>query len=63
MSYKNNILLAVFSVLILLSVIYFLQNQKQQPVACTAEALLCPDGTGVGRIPPDCRFAPCPNCT
>jgi heat shock protein HslJ len=32
----------------------------QEPVACTMEAKLCPDGTTVGRVPPDCEFAPCP---
>jgi putative hemolysin len=32
-----------------------------EPVACTADAKLCPDGTGVGRVPPDCEFAPCPD--
>jgi len=49
-------------ILVILAIIY-LVPQKPQPVACTAEALICPDGTGVGRVPPDCRFAPCPNCT
>ena len=28
--------------------------------ACTAEAKICPDGTAVGRIGPNCEFAPCP---
>lgn len=28
--------------------------------ACTMEAKICPDGTGVGRVPPSCEFAPCP---
>jgi hypothetical protein len=28
---------------------------------CTEEALLCPDGSGVGRTGPECRFSPCPN--
>jgi len=30
------------------------------PVACTAEAKICPDGTAVGRTGPNCEFAPCP---
>jgi putative hemolysin len=30
---------------------------------CTMDALICPDGSGVGRNGPDCRFAPCPNCS
>src|SRR5690242_10590174 len=29
-------------------------------VFCTQEAKLCPDGTYVGRMPPDCAFAACP---
>ncbi len=29
--------------------------------ACTMEAKLCPDGSGVGRVPPTCEFAACPN--
>jgi len=29
-------------------------------IACTADAMICPDGTAVGRIPPDCEFEPCP---
>ena len=30
------------------------------PVACTQEAKLCPDGTAVGRVPPNCEFEECP---
>lgn len=30
-------------------------------IACTQDAMLCPDGkTYVSRIPPSCEFAPCP---
>ncbi len=29
-------------------------------LACTEEAKICPDGTGVGRVGPSCEFAPCP---
>lgn len=29
-------------------------------VACTMDAKQCPDGSYVGRIAPDCAFAPCP---
>jgi len=34
-----------------------------EPVACTAEAKLCPDGSAVGRTGPNCEFAPCRNST
>ena len=30
------------------------------PVACTAEAKICPDGSSVGRSGPNCEFAECP---
>ncbi len=30
--------------------------------ACDQSALICPDGSAVGRSGPDCRFAPCPTC-
>jgi hypothetical protein len=29
-------------------------------VACAMDAKICPDGSGVGRVPPTCEFAPCP---
>lgn len=29
--------------------------------SCALEAKVCPDGSVVGRIPPDCNFAPCPS--
>ncbi|MEN9647611.1 MAG: hypothetical protein RLY57_415 [Candidatus Parcubacteria bacterium] len=36
------------------------QPPTSQPVACTMEAKLCPDGSAVGRSGPRCEFAPCP---
>lgn len=33
---------------------------KAQPVACTLEAKICPDGSTVGRSGPKCEFAECP---
>jgi hypothetical protein len=32
-----------------------------EPVACTMDAKICPDGSAVGRVGPNCEFAPCPN--
>gem|GEM_PF-4007227 len=32
-----------------------------QPVACTADAMMCPDGSFVGRTGPNCEFAECPS--
>ncbi len=33
---------------------------EEEPVACTADAMQCPDGSYVGRIAPSCEFAECP---
>lgn len=33
---------------------------SEELVPCTMEVKLCPDGTGVGRFPPDCEFEECP---
>jgi hypothetical protein len=35
-------------------------EQPTGPVACTADAKLCPDGTGLGRTGPSCAFPACP---
>lgn len=31
-----------------------------EPVACTMEAKICPDGSSIGRTGPKCEFTPCP---
>jgi len=38
-------------------------NKPSEPVFCTADAKLCPDGSAVGRVGPNCEFAPCPEST
>lgn len=30
---------------------------------CTMDAMECPDGSFVGRVPPSCEFAACPGST
>jgi hypothetical protein len=43
---------------------YFIFKAKTHvPVACTMEAKICPDGSSVGRVGPNCEFAPCPDYT
>lgn len=32
----------------------------EEPVFCTMDAKICPDGSAVGRVGPGCEFAPCP---
>jgi len=34
-------------------------NEEEQ-VFCTQDAMLCPDGSYVGRTGPNCEFAACP---
>jgi hypothetical protein len=35
-------------------------SATQNATECTLEAMLCPDGTSVGRTGPNCEFAECP---
>lgn len=34
-------------------------DENPSVVFCDEDVRLCPDGSAVGRIPPDCEFAPC----
>ncbi len=54
---KGIIILGVILVLLISSGCI---REAQEPVACTEDAKICPDGSAVGRVPPDCEFAPCP---
>ena len=38
-----------------------LKPQSPPPQACTEEAMVCPDGSAVGRTGPNCEFAACPS--
>lgn len=62
MSLQQNTLI---SVVILIAVIFLGMRLLGGPrgpeqVGCTQEAMLCPDGSYVGRTGPRCEFAPCP---
>jgi hypothetical protein len=55
----------VFALMVLSGGAYLVYSNRDTSnvieIACTEEAKLCPDGTTVvGRVPPDCKFAPCP---
>ncbi|MFH1917416.1 MAG: hypothetical protein ABIJ21_09215 [Nanoarchaeota archaeon] len=47
------IILVVVVILLIVAAFMFLGG-------CTKEALMCPDGTSVGRTLPFCQFKPCP---
>ena len=44
--------------------VYFWVTEKgsfeSEQIMCTADAMLCPDGSYVGRTGPNCEFAECP---
>lgn len=52
------VLMIVFLALVL-GRSYF-QTKSPEPIACTMDAKICPDGSAVGRVGPSCEFAPCP---
>ncbi len=59
------IILLIVALAILVLVGYFIKSIKERGavksgVACTMEAKLCPDGSAVGRVGPNCDFSPCP---
>ncbi len=35
-------------------------SPTEAEVFCTADVKLCPDGSAVGRVGPNCEFSPCP---
>jgi len=66
---QGNLPMAIMMVIIFIAIIgiagYFVYQKslgtaENEPVACTMDAKICPDGTSVGRVAPDCEFAPCP---
>jgi|GEM_PF-2484178 len=39
------------------------EGETDSGIACPTDAMICPDGTAVGRSGPDCEFDPCPGDT
>lgn len=62
---KNTILwvaIALFVLALLAGGVYLALNMGllTKEKACTQEVMVCPDGTSVGRVGPNCEFATCP---
>lgn len=62
----KKVLIILLAILILGTAYVFWKTKKTNidlpnNTACTEEALMCPDGSGVGRTGPECKFSPCPN--
>jgi len=60
-------LLIILGFIVLVESLYIIISvSKKQPITppaavfCTADAMLCPDGSSVGRVAPNCNFSPCP---
>jgi hypothetical protein len=64
---KKNLIGLLFLIFVLIALVFIfiaIFSNKEKQVVCTEEAKICPDGSSVGRIAPDCEFAPCTgNCT
>jgi hypothetical protein len=48
------------TLLLALSLVACDKNSGTSKTVCQTDALMCPDGTSVGRQGPNCEFAPCP---
>lgn len=61
---KTDILFIAIGVIFIAAMIYLglsiIGGNKPEQTACTMEAKLCPDGSYVGRVGPDCEFEQCP---
>ena len=57
---KTYLLITVLGVAVTAGGIFYFTHKPVGRVACTLEAKLCPDGSAVGRVGPNCEFAPCP---
>ncbi len=53
---ESKFIFLVLSVVLIFSV----TACNSKPIACTLDAKICPDGSAVGRVGPNCEFAPCP---
>ncbi len=55
-------LITISSILLVLGIAYFLitHDSTPEPIACAMDAKVCPDGSVVGRVAPDCEFEACP---
>ncbi len=66
-------LLGIFGIAVVVALVGFAVSRKtsspeapiipNEPVACTMDAKICPDGSAVGRTGPSCEFAACPTST
>lgn len=57
----RSFILVVGALVVTLAWLFMVDVQNpSQPIACTMDAKVCPDGSAVGRSGPNCEFAECP---
>ena len=58
-------LLAIIFIVSIGALVWFYSgpSEEGESVYCTLDAMLCHDGSYVGRVPPDCEFRECPGDT
>lgn len=63
---KNPLILIFILVILVVGGLFYIYypepieyKNEEAPVVCTQEAKLCPDGSYVGRVPPNCEFEKC----
>lgn len=54
------VVVGVGALLVFNTKLFKVENGGTNPIACTEEAKICPDGSAVGRTGPNCEFAECP---
>ena len=54
------LIIMLLAALVLGGYLVYQQQIKPNLVACTQEAKICPDGSAVSRVGPNCEFAACP---
>jgi len=57
---NKKIIIPIVAIAVAVGWVFFSTVKTTEPVACTMEAKLCPDGSAVGRVGPNCEFAKCP---
>ncbi len=60
---KTRSFMLIVGALVVTLVWLFIAHEEipTQPIACTMDAKICPDGSAVGRTGPNCEFAKCPD--
>lgn len=56
---KKLFIILIVAAIVVSALLYVYYSTSYQIIGCTEEAKICPNGRGVGRVGPNCEFAPC----